>query len=197
MQAVAVSAFHDQVIHIGNERGIAEDGRALASEIAGEGQASFAPRFRVFDVEDGDGRSQNVTGIKVFGDNARHDLERRVVRDRGEMLERFFGILRVVERFNGRLATFGILLVHVLGVVFLNATRVEDHVLREIMRRRRGFDEAVEPFFYQVRDVARVIGVGVRQQQYVHRARIVEEVLVAEVGLLAGALKQAAIEQEL
>ena len=94
VDAVAVGAFGEQVIHIERDFGVAENVVVAAAKVAAEGQPDFARAF--FDVEDDDARTENMAGIKPGCSHAVDDPHRLVVSDRHKLVERCAGVgLRV------------------------------------------------------------------------------------------------------
>ncbi len=75
--AVAVRAFQDQGVHVGDGGRVAQDGHALTPEVAGEGQ----PRFLsfLFNIQHSDGRAQDVPGLEELRRDARRDFKRLAV----------------------------------------------------------------------------------------------------------------------
>ena len=73
---------------------------------------------------------------------------------------------------------------------------IEEHGAAEVSRSRGADNLAPETLLHQVREITRVINVGVRQHHGINAGGIKEEIPVPLAGLLALALIQAAIEEE-
>ena len=81
-------------------------------------------------------------------------------------------------------------------VVLVNLRRVRQHDAAEVARRRRRVDVAGETAPAQMRQVAAVIDVGVRQQHRVDLLRIKGKLPVALQRLGASPLVEPAVEQQ-
>ena len=93
----AVGRLHEHVVGaIVDGRGVAQDGGAGSTQVAGEDQPTRRP-CPLLHVEHDDGRAEDVTGVAEGGADARRDLARLVVLDGSE--ERHGGrhVVLVVE----------------------------------------------------------------------------------------------------
>ena len=82
-------------------------------------------------------------------------------------------------------------------VLLLDLGRVGEHDAQQVARRRRAVDRPGEPLADERRQVAAVVDVGVAEDDRVDLVGVEREVAVALPGLLAAALVQAAVEQDL
>ena len=72
--------------------------------------------------------------------------------------------------------------VDILHVLLLNMAAVEEHGAAEVSRRRGADNLAPETLFHQVRQITRMINVGVRQHHGINAGGIKEEIPVPVCG---------------
>ncbi len=87
------------------------------------------------------------------------------------------------------------LLIDVLHVLLLNMAAIEEHGAAQVSRSRGADNPASEALLHQVRDIARMINMGVGQHHDVDGRGREGEFPVPPPGFLAFALVQAAVEK--
>ncbi len=180
MRLVAVGALHQQHVDLGRGDRVAQERHAQPADVAREHQAHLAALLLQF--EHNAGRAQDVAGLHQAGDDARHGLEGLVVGVHHQMIGHRRGIGCRVQRLD-RLETLALaLLVEVLDIGFLDVARVAQRQVGQVHRGGRGVDRSTEALPHQVRQVAAVVDVGVREDDGVQAARVEGEVAVDGVG---------------
>ena len=129
-------------------------------------------------------------------DLAAHVVEQRlpgVVGAGHELLHDLFGIFhRIIRLHRGRAAALG-LAVFPLGFLLLNMGRVPQHDAAEIHGGVGGIDGAAVPVLVQVGDLARMVDMGMGQQQRLVDARGAGQV---RVFIHVASLLHAAVDQQ-
>ena len=120
-----------------------------------------------------------------------------------EERESLFGILAGVKRLDSCFVvvveyTFAAITTahQILGVFFMDVSTVEEHGATQVLGRGSGMDRTMEALFDEVREVARMIDMGVRENDTIYRTRVEWEATIAVAGLRAATLEEPAIEQD-
>jgi len=197
MEAVAVGAFHDEYVGLAGEFRVADDGEALAADVAGEQQ------FFAFQFDFEERRTQHVARFVRGGKDSGKHFGAGVHRDVAKLGERGFGVAYCVERFDGSSgsllndpAAAGGAAVEEVGVFFLDEGGIEEHGAAKVARGGGGEDGTLETAGGEVREVAGVVDVGVGEDNGVDFGGGEGEVFIALGGFRAAALIHAAIEEE-
>ncbi len=124
MVVVAVSGFEEDQVGVAKGLEIAEDGDSFRAEIAREHNA-FLVTALLSDQLDA-GRTKHVAGLSPNCLKARGNINGLEVRDRFEALDGLLGMLRGVERFEGRFSGALAFTVAALGITDLDASRIAE-----------------------------------------------------------------------
>jgi hypothetical protein len=100
--AIAIGAFHDQEIGAVHRLWVAQDGHAVAAQVAGEDQPALL--LPLDDIQHDDSRSQNVAGVQKSGGDARCRRKGPVIVDADELLDGLDRIMLGVQRADRRQA---------------------------------------------------------------------------------------------
>jgi hypothetical protein len=202
VEAAAVGALHDQVVRARHSLGIADDGQVGAADVAGVGEAERrAPHCA---VQHDAGGSENMSGVPGLVAQGVGQSAGLVVGHGAEEREGAFGIGCSVERhhregvFAARVAGGFALLgafVEEFGVLFLNVGGVAQHPVAQIDTGRGGEDGSGETVLDQGGQAAAVIDVGVGKHHSVNGGSGKGEGAVLQVGVLAAALVEPAVQQ--
>ena len=96
--AAAVRGLDEDVVRGVERRGVAQDRRPGAAEVAGADDDPLLPARRVRHPQADDRRAEDVPGVEERRVDPRRDLELLAVADGPERRERSLGVLRGVER---------------------------------------------------------------------------------------------------
>ena len=194
--AVAVGGLHNQVV------GMAGVGRVLDKRLVGvadiAGEHDDLRLFARLGDAQRDGRAaQQVAHIgKAHLDFSRWAVKQvlpHLIGAGHELLHDFFGILHSIVGFDHFGTAAHGLAVFPLGLLLLDMGRVLQHDGAEVAGRIRGVDGAAVAVFVQVGDAARVVDVGMGQQQGFVGAGGIGQV---GVFVYVAALLHAAIDQD-
>ena len=119
------------------------------------------------------------------------------VADIHKLTETQFRVAFVVEYFDGREVFLLSLAVEIVDVAHLDPGRILKHDGAEVTRGECRVDGPLKALPYEIREVATMIDVRVRQHDSVDFRWLESEVLVSFVGVLTPALVEPAIEQDL
>ena len=196
MAAVAVGGLHNQVVSVAGVGGVLDERLVGVANIAGENDdlrllARFGHAQR-------DGRTaQQVAYIgKAHLDFTRWSVKQvlpGLIGAGHELLHDLLGILDGIIGFDHLGTTAHGLTVFPLSLLLLDMGRVLQHNSTEVAGGVGGVNRAAVAVFVQVRDAARVVDVGVSQQQSFVGARG-----IGQVGVFVdvAALLHAAVDQD-
>jgi hypothetical protein len=172
VQAVAVSAFHQQ--HIGMIDGfrVADDRNPDAAQVAGEDQPHVPPGIAILNIQHDNRAAEHVPRIQKGDVNARQNFALAVVTDGVEVFQAVDRVFDFVDRLDGGLAAFGAFFVDELRVFFLDMAAVQQHRRAQIARGERAQNIASEAAFDEIRDIAAVVDVSVTEHHRVNRLRL-------------------------
>ena len=197
VEAVAVRRFHHEHVGLLDEFRIAHQRMAGLPEIAGEHDAPRAAPLVDGDLDDR--RPEDVPGVDEPRAHVRMRRDRVAVLDGAQSLERRHRLHDRVERCRlaGRAAGGAAPMPEVaLGLDLLDVAAVREHHPEQVGRRRRAPDRPAEAQQREARQQARVVDVGVRQQDEIDVAHVERERLAVLALGLAPALEHAAVHQE-
>ncbi len=118
--AVAVGALNDEIVYVMDRAGVSQDGQVFAAQVPAESQPALLAVL--LDIEDGNGRAQNVPRVAKGGPDPRNHVKRPVVTDTYKVLEALVGVLLAVQRFH-RGETFAApLFVDISHILFLDVS---------------------------------------------------------------------------
>lgn len=192
--AVAVSAFHHEVVHVMGDFGVAEDVVVAAPNVTAKDEARATAVF--FEVEDDNGGTEDVAGVEEGKGNAGEDGGWGGVGEWGKLAEAGEGIGLCVEGLDGGERLFGAFFVDEDSVLFLDVRGVQEHVVTEVGGGFGAMDFAVETVATKDRDDATVVNVGVAEDHGVDGGGIEGEFGAVFDGFVAMALIKAALDQE-
>ena len=147
------------------------------------------------DVELHESRAEDVSRIEELEGYAARDLAWFVHVCRHEKLHECVDVGLLVQRLEKLLALAPALLVYVFQVALLQKARVAQHHVAQLGRRLAGEDASAEPLPDKLRQVARVVYMGMGEYDVVDRLRVDRKVPVLLEGFLAVALIESAIKQ--
>jgi len=194
VKAIAVGALGDEDIAALDEHGVADDGHALAPEVAGEEKAMGGAVLLDFQFDQC--RAEDVAGVVEGGADPRDDLERPLVGDGLEKAHEALDVGEDVKGLEGILALAAALLVDVFHVARLEVGGVPEHDVAEVHGGGRGIDRPAVATASQGGQVAAVVYVGVGEDDGVEVVGLEGEVAVALEGFLSLALVETTIEQD-
>ena len=192
VEAVAVGGFGDEPVDVMDHGGVAEDGHVVAAHVAGEKEAFF-----LFEEVYGDeGGTEDVAGVMKGGDDSGEEFYFAFVRGWGEACHDWVNVVRGVEWLEQVFALLGAFFVDVFDVFYLDVGRVAEHDVAEVNGGWGGEDVAAEAVFHECGDVAAVVYVRVREEEFVDGGGVEGEVAVAFECFFAVALHEAAVEED-
>lgn len=191
--AIAVGAFHDEIVDVIGDNGITKKFVVASTDIAGEEEALLFPVFN--NIENYLGRSEDVTGVDECEGDAIRNRNGALVSDVHKVSDAFLGILFRIKWFEKFLASLFPTLVEPLRILNLDARRIRQHDLAEVARCKSGVDVPVEAILCKVGQIATVIDVRVRNHNSVDGGGSEEEVTVSIPGVVTPSLIETAIEK--
>jgi len=194
--AAAVGAFHDDGVDVFRVFRVAQDVIGAAADVAREEEAAFEAGGEFVEVENDLGGAEDVAGVDESDGDSVGDHHGAVVIEGDELPEAFFGVDFCVERVEGWEALAFAFPVGVGEVGFLDAGGIREHDLAEVAGGRGGEDIAAVAPAGEVGQVARVVDVGVAEDDGVELGGFEGEVLVDVVGFFAVALVESAVEED-
>ena len=193
--AVGVGGLDEQDVRARRILEVAQDRLVGLPEVAGEEQAVVVAVVRA-DVELHQGRAEDVARVEELERDAAADLARLVQVRRHEELHARVYVALLVQRLEELLALLAALLVHVLEVALLQEARVAQHDVAQVRRRLAREDAPREALPHELREVARMVDVRMREDHVVDRLGVDREVTVLLERLLAVPLVEPAVEQD-
>ena len=145
---------------------MAEDRLVRLAEVAAEEETVVVPGA-AGDVQHHLRAAEDVPRVEERERDALEYLARLVQVERLEERDQRVDVLLRVERLEQVLALRAALLVHVLEVAHLQEAAVAQHHVDEVDRGRARIDLAAEPAPHELRQVARMVDVGVREDHRV------------------------------
>ena len=103
-----------------------------------------------------------MSRVDIFGADIFHHVKFGVVRNGTKEFQSFHDIRGKVERFDRRLVVPEELLVHELGVFFLDVAAIQQHDLAEIAGRRGAVNQSMEAFSDKLGNISAVVDMSVR-----------------------------------
>ena len=197
MFAAAIGAFHQQEIHVGHRHRVAQDFVRAAPDVAGEQKTLFFAVRMIVHFQQHLRAAEDMAGIDERGRHAVRHRDRAVVADRHELAQTSLRVLFAVEGTHRLEAVLFPVFVQPVDIALLDPRAVRQHDLAKVAGGVRGVDVSRETLAGQIRQVAAVVDVGVRQNHHVDRLRVeIRETTVHLVGELARSLIEPAIEQD-
>lgn len=194
--APAVSAFHDDGVDVFGIFRVAQDVIGAAADVAREEKAALESCGELVEVENDLSGAEDVAGVDESDRDSVRDHHGAVVIEGDELPEAFFGIDFRVERVEGREALAFAFPVGVGEVGFLDAGGIREHDLAEVAGGRGGVDISAVAPAGEVGEIARVVDVGVAEDDGVELGGFEGEVFVDVVGFFAVALVESAVQQD-
>ena len=195
MVAVAVGGLHEHVVGPGRIFRIADNQGLGAADVAGKDHAGGLAVFLGFQAQ-GAG-TQNVPGVVIGHADARRGLKGLVIVHGLKKRGRLLGVLHRIERGRGIFqAPAVVLLGFPLGFHFLDVGAVLQHDFQQVAGGLGAVNGLVETVFGQQGQQARMVDMGVGDQDEINVFRLVG--LDVAVALLNGliALVHAAVHAE-
>ncbi len=148
------------------------------------------------DIELDEGGAEDVAGVEEFERDAGGNFARRMQMRRDEKLHEGVDIRLFVEGFKKFFAFAFALLVDVFEVALLEEAGVAQHDVAKFGCGLAGEDAAAEALAHELRQVARVVDVRMREDDVVDCFGVDWEVSIFFESFLAVALEEAAIEED-
>jgi len=170
----------------------------IGADVAGKQQAQDArAALAGGDLHLDGGGTEDMPGIPEACPHALPDLAPGLVGDVGERLQRRVDVVAGIHRLDRRAAALHVAAVQPLDLGLLDVGAVGQHVGQQVEAALGSEDRSLEALLHQLGDEARVIDVGMGQQDEVDLGRIEGKGAVVQFLQGLGALEHAAVDKEL
>jgi len=163
--AIAVGAFHHEHVKVAQHVRVLDHGHVGPADVAGKAETQRAAVLN--DFERHTRRPENMPRV-AEGDGDAGDRRKGPAVGHGpEFVHARLRVLHGVQRLKRRVVLLALLRVDKFNVLELEMGRVTQHDAAQVDGGRCRVNGPAEPLFHQVRDVAAVVHVRVRQYQAV------------------------------
>ena len=149
MHPVAIGAFHDHVVGLGNDVRITQNGCTGMSDIAAEDESPHPVAF--IHVDTYAGRTQHVAGVPKGRLHVGQRREQGAILDRYELTNRGHGILAGIQRFEWLTVFTFSAAVDVGHVGYLDVGGIQQHPRCQVSGCRSAINRAAKSFADQRR----------------------------------------------